>query len=314
MPAGPSPAERLAAESLPRAITECMESLMQEVNKELSDDDSDSSCAFLASCHSDSETDLGPEPGDSSPEETTSEGRIAQSGKRQRLLGAKDCSRSEQSCARQAAQAAAAEVNMIILDWDDTICPSTWLNQSGLTIAADSPLPNDEQKAQLRRIGQCAIKFLRRAKHLGHVIIVTNAEKGWVELSCCKFLPEVFPHLEGVKVLSARSTFEPSTVVSAMSPILWKRQAFDLEIDAFLKTRAMYSEPGRQKSMISIGDSMQERTALLEATADRECFTKSLKLLERPTPEQLARQHEVLRSCLRQFVDYEGSLDLCLGT
>lgn len=37
------------------------------------------------------------------------------------------------------------------------------------------------------------------AKQLGTVVLITNAERGWIELSCQKFLPTLFPALESVK-------------------------------------------------------------------------------------------------------------------
>jgi hypothetical protein len=33
------------------------------------------------------------------------------------------------------------------------------------------------------------------------VVLVTNAERGWIELSCQKFMPTLFPSLENVKAL-----------------------------------------------------------------------------------------------------------------
>merc|ERR1712216_599792 len=92
-----------------------------------------------------------------------------------------------------ACQAIASEVRLIFLDWDDTLLPSTWLQQQGLQITSGSELPNKEQKSELKKVARGAIKILRRARRFGHAMIVTNAEKGWVELTCSKFMPEVVP-------------------------------------------------------------------------------------------------------------------------
>jgi hypothetical protein len=63
------------------------------------------------------------------------------------------------------------------------------------------------------------IALVDRAVKSGPVVIITNAETGWVELSCKKFMPRVLPFLAGVKVLSARSTFES---LYPDSPADWK--------------------------------------------------------------------------------------------
>jgi hypothetical protein len=229
--------------------------------------------------------------------------------KRRRLARAKDHGCSGYSILRAAAhRAATTEATLIILDWDDTLLPSTWLQQNQLQIVAESPAPNEEQKAMLRKVARSAIKILLSAKQLGQVTIVTNAEKGWVELSCSKFLPEIFPLLEGIKIFSARSTFEHS---QPQNPIHWKRLAFRKEINTFLQASSPSSEVCR-KNLISVGDSMSERTALLEATEGRDCWRKSLKFIERPSPEHLMRQQKLLNACLEPLVDFEGSLDLCL--
>lgn len=279
----------------------------------------ESECSSLASCDSDSEADFSPEQGeagidgDVASEEEEEEEASPPGGdrKRRRLVGAKDYSCSDQSILPAATRRAAmSEVTLIILDWDDTLLPSTWLQQQGLQIAAGSAMPNEEQKALLQRLARRVIRILRSTKQLGQVTIVTNAEKGWVELSCSKFLPEVLPLLEGIKIMSARSTFEHAHPQS--TPMHWKRLAFRSEIAAFFHASAVGCVEDNWKNMISVGDSMQERTALLEATQGRDCWSKSLKFVERPSPEQLMRQQRLLGACLRYLVDFEGSLDLCL--
>ena len=42
----------------------------------------------------------------------------------------------------------------------------------------------------------------------GDFVIVTNAERGWVELSCRKYFPWLLPTIDGLKILSARSSYE----------------------------------------------------------------------------------------------------------
>jgi hypothetical protein len=261
-------------------------------------------CSSLGGWDSDSDPEIGPESSGASFEDEESDLSGGDS-KRRRLAETIDCFPLVPAAVHRAA---AAEATLIILDWDDTLLPSTWIQEQGLQIAAGSAPPNEQQEAELKKVARCVIRTLRRAKHLGQVTVVTNAEKGWVELTCSKFLPEVVPLLEGIQVLSARSAFEPTH----SQPVQWKRLAFHREISAFWKRPSGYTDAGCQKNMISVGDSMHERVALLEATKDRDCWTKSLKLMERPSPEQLVKQHDLLSACIRPFVDFKGSLDLCL--
>ena len=102
-------------------------------------------------------------------------------------------------------------------------------------------------------------ELLTNAKELGETIIITNAETGWVELSCGKWFPELLVFIKQFKIYSARSLFEPQGVTS---PCGWKANAFRAAIDTF------YSRYLHQswKNVISIGDSPHEREALLRVT------------------------------------------------
>jgi hypothetical protein len=193
---------------------------------------------------------------------------------------------------------------LLILDWDDTLLPSTFIQQQGLKLTEDS-VPNSVQWEQLKELSFKAARTLRLAKREGRVVLVTNAEKGWVELSCMKFSPWLYPFLEGLKIVSARAEYEH---LGIPSPSEWKYRAFSSEISNW--NTWVPSNP--VTNVISIGDAGHERQALLRAAAGvPQCEAKSVKLCERPGVPQLLKQHELLGVCLRQIVRHDGSLDLC---
>jgi hypothetical protein len=145
---------------------------------------------------------------------------------------------------------------------------------------------------------------LNTAKCLAEVIIVTNGEDGWIDLSCASFLPEVVPHIATLKTVSARSAFEE---LQPQSPLWWKHLAFNVEISCFL---AKPCEGTDRRSIVSIGDSNNERVALFGVTEHQECWAKSVKLLEQPSMEELVEQHKMLYDQLAALMAYEGCLDL----
>ena len=95
----------------------------------------------------------------------------------------------------------------IVLDYDDTLLASSWLAQNGLRLDGTDPVPAEAAR-QLDSLAESAAALLRLAMGYGQVIIITNAETGWVELSAKKFMPSLLPLLMKVRILSARSTFE----------------------------------------------------------------------------------------------------------
>jgi len=201
---------------------------------------------------------------------------------------------------------------VMIFDWDDTVLPSSWVQEQGLRLDDESYL-SEWQEAELTEMATIASETLRVAKRLGTVVLVTNAERGWIELSCQKFMPSLAASLEGVNLLSARTTYERPDVAS---PFEWKLRAFESELDRIfgdVMGSEASSETYGRKNIISLGDSAHEREALIHATSQiPNCRTKSLKFVERPDIEQLRKQHALIVGCFRRIVHHDGNLDLCI--
>jgi hypothetical protein len=216
-----------------------------------------------------------------------------------------DSESSDDECDNGAPGSFNIEGTILIFDWDDTVLPSTWVQEQGLRLDNES-VATEEQQEQLDEMAQHAMETLRVAKRHGKVLLVTNAERGWIELSCRKFMPTLLPSLDDVKICSARTTYETQGVTS---PFEWKYYAFESEIGDFYKKLP----EDQRKNIISFGDSAHEREALIRVTEHLpNCCTKSLKFVERPEVEQLRKEHELISGCFRDIVNHDGNLDLCI--
>lgn len=240
------------------------------------------------------------------------------------------------------------EQTIIIFDWDDTLCPSSWIRANKRVLSFFRPAPNIEKfQRPLRELQTNCEALLRFAMKLGSVIIVTNAMEPWVETSCRNFLPGLLPLISDLPVIYARSIYEmqacePSSHCSGnrmplpglytangqnrlsnynmrlaaqrydeMAPQRWKEVAFSQEINGF------YSRYQHQswKNVISIGDSIFERDALRKVVLQRpvqkkKCRTKTLKLFDDPEIEELIAQVRVVHEVLSMMVQYDGELDI----
>lgn len=200
------------------------------------------------------------------------------------------------------------EETLFVFDWDDTLLPSTWLQRQGLRLDDGSSV-SDWHKGQLLQVANTAIELLCNAKRSGTVVLVTNAERGWIELSCLKFLPSLLPILENVKAVSARTSFETRSVTS---PLEWKVRAFAREINGIWGQESPHRLESR-KNIFSVGDSVHEREAMFRATAKvQECRSKSLKFVERPDITQICKQHTLVNGCFDRVLHHDGNLDLCI--
>eukprot|EP00930_Biecheleria_cincta_P086211 TRINITY_DN75539_c0_g1_i1.p1 TRINITY_DN75539_c0_g1~~TRINITY_DN75539_c0_g1_i1.p1 ORF type:complete len:274 (+),score=50.33 TRINITY_DN75539_c0_g1_i1:104-925(+) len=196
---------------------------------------------------------------------------------------------------------------VILIDWDDTILPTTWLHLQGL-LGADGSINalkmSSQQRTLLHELESKVTQVLWSAMSHGRVVVVTNAVEGWVQASSSAFMPDLCRVLDQLDVISARSMYECD---GDASPFSWKQLAFADVLDAAFDERLQSA----QQHVISIGDSMCEHAAL---TAMREKsnshYAKSLKLMERPSIEVLIEEHSVMSDTLEFLAYHEGHLDL----
>jgi len=193
---------------------------------------------------------------------------------------------------------------LIFFDWDDTLFPTTALGAVGLL---DSLVdPSEDMSEQLQRLDTAVSATLSRAKARGRVIVVTNASHGWVEMSSRKYMPATEAALQVIEIVSARTAYEQHGL---FQPTLWKCRAF---ADRIAPDAALLDL--QRRSIISIGDSLHEREALLWATQDmQDCWGKALKFVDRPSLESLLEQHELIVGCIDDVVDHDGPMDCEVG-
>lgn len=210
---------------------------------------------------------------------------------------------------------------VIIFDWDDTLMASSWLARQGMGLEEPAVVPA-HVTSPMNELGAAVKSLLEDAMSQGQVVIITNAETGWVEMSAAKFMPAVLPLFPKLRVVSARSTYERAF---PDSPIDWKVAAFTQELHSVFgihhrATTTVRAAPKVtqisqiSRNIISFGDSVHERTAV-HAAAGRlgpGTLTKSVKFVERPTAEQLRRQVELVSTCLTDICGHTTALDLML--
>lgn len=80
----------------------------------------------------------------------------------------------------------------------------------------------------LQDIGRAAEQCLLAASQHGQVIIITNSDDGWVHYSCKRYIPNLLPYLEKVRIVSARTEYED---FYPDAPLCWKAAAFAHEVN-----------------------------------------------------------------------------------
>lgn len=193
---------------------------------------------------------------------------------------------------------------IILLDWDDTLLPSTMLTSLGYRVDETTALPAD-LAADLAGLEEDVIRLLDTCQQHGTVLLVTNAETGWVELSSARFMPSVIDAIKArdIKIVSARSCYDGPF---PNSPVDWKQTAF-------LSQVGMLCDKTDAVNLVSIGDSLNERTAAHHVGGQYESGSiKTVKFVERPDIDQIRRQLSLVASNLGDIAMHDGSFDVNL--
>jgi hypothetical protein len=194
------------------------------------------------------------------------------------------------------------EETLFLVDWDDTLLPTTYLANQNLREDSEVPIHFAEELASYSEV---VAETIREMRERGRVVIVTNAETGWIDMTCVKFLPGLQSVLNEVEAVSARSMFEP---LGFQSPSQWKEEMFAEKIAQHYGA----SQNRARWNVVSMGDASHEREAIHKVSRATGCLAKSLKFMERPDVVHLRQEHELIQSYLHQIVQHADPLDLCV--
>ena len=189
------------------------------------------------------------------------------------------------------------QVTKIVFDWDDTFMPTSWLEKIKHS-------PDQEGLQELADLSKVAISVITQAKLYGLVIIVTNADEGWVHQSCSQHMPLLQPHLAGIPIISAQEKYS----LLYPDPRQWKIAAFRDELLPDLL-------PYTSLNVVSIGDGLPEFTAinylknLIKPYLNINLITKGIKLLEKPEPNMLRQQLEIVYTDMKAIVELPESIN-----
>jgi len=176
---------------------------------------------------------------------------------------------------------------LIILDWDDTLFPSSWLLKNKINITTES--------LQLfHKLDNILAKLLVRFSHYGRIIIVTNAHLSWVDISS-NLLPKTKKILTNITIISAKQTY----MNKSPNPMSWKKYAF---ADILSKLRKI-------KNVISIGDAEYEYQALI-SLYNKKRILKTVKFMQNPDYATLLDQLNVLYNAAKDICTASEYLDI----
>jgi len=195
---------------------------------------------------------------------------------------------------------------LIILDWDDTLFPTSWLTTNEINIKTIKD--NSNIMSYFNTIDNELSILLKILARCGKVIIVTNAMLNWISLSSgilpmtSKLLTLNKEKSNKIEVISAREQYQ----VKSSNPMSWKTYAFD---------ELLYSAYANKKinNVVSIGDAEYEYNALINLYKNKNKdykLLKSVKFIKYPTRDVLLDQIKVLHQAAVKVCTEKKHLDL----
>lgn len=166
------------------------------------------------------------------------------------------------------------------LDWDDTILCTTYLRKSGIRL--NDVLIDHIFEFYNRILLECetiAYNLIVKMMQNSFICIVTASEAGWVQMSCKKFYPKLYPLLDQMFIISAKSAFISSSTTEIIydfeEQYRWKKLAME-EILYKMDTSSL-------NMVISIGDGECEKMACKDVVDEKlppHVVCKTIKLKE----------------------------------
>lgn len=192
------------------------------------------------------------------------------------------------------------ETTLIILDWDDTLFPTTWIHKNNVNIFNNKKLLYDKF---FKHLDTLLHKLFQKMTKYGTVIIITNALLNWIDISLTLLpnLSQLFKNKE-IQLVSARGEYSHIT----KDPELWKKLAFKNELKKI-------SEKKHINNVISMGDAEYEYFALINLYEQNKKdfkLLKSVKFIRYPSIIQIYSQVDSAIKFIFEVCKEPGQLDL----
>lgn len=217
--------------------------------------------------------------------------------------------------------------NIFIIDWDDTLYPTTWVNKNSIDIGNPSVL--EEYKIYFLELDKTISSLLKSLNDVGDVWIVTNANINWIK-SCLMGLEMTKTTIitNKIRIVSARDSYSSNSG----SPTEWKILTFQDIIEDIINKIINKIKPYSYINIISIGDAMYEYMALInldnfiksyvlnkqpnQSNQSNNCnkqfkyFLKNIKFMEKPNFDYIIDQMNVLEKNKNSIVNKLEFIDL----
>jgi len=197
--------------------------------------------------------------------------------------------------------------NIIIIDWDDTLYPTTWINKNKINFT--DKIIKENYMLFLKDLDNSISNLLINLNRRSDIYIITNASISWIN-TCLISLPKTENTINNgnIRKISARDIYQS------------KYQAKDWKILTFsnlIKDISNKVDNNDILNIISLGDADYEYNALLNIdnlNIDNRFLLKSIKFITKPEYNYILDQIEFINENYNNIIDKFGFIDLIIDT
>ena len=210
--------------------------------------------------------------------------------------------------------------NLFIIDWDDTLFPTTWINKNNIDF--NKPNSFSQYKLYFLELDKTISLLLDSLNKVGDIFIVTNASINWIK-SCLLMLNLTKNTIinNKIRIVSARDSYSQNN----SSPTEWKILTFQDIIEDIINKINKNIKPNTIINIISIGDAMYEYIALINLDnfiksyiankndINKNKFNyllKNIKFIEKPDFDFIIDQMQVLHKNANDIINKLEFIDL----
>jgi len=208
--------------------------------------------------------------------------------------------------------------NIFIIDWDDTLFPSSWVNKNDIDL--NNPSSFMEYKLYFLELDKTISLLINSLNEIGDIFIVTNANIRWIK-SCLIILNNTRKIIieKNIRIISARDSYSEIN----NSPTEWKILTFQDIIEDIMNKINKNLKANTIINIISIGDAMYEYIALLNLDNFIKSYIlknnfknnfnyllKNIKFIEKPEFDYIIEQIQVVHKKKHDIVNKLEFIDL----
>ena len=180
-------------------------------------------------------------------------------------------------------------MNIFIIDWDDTLFPTSWVKKYKI---------KDYEKYNLYflELDKTVKTLLEKIYKMGNIYIVSNATITWIKKGLNNLqLTKEFIEKNDIEIISARDIYSNKNII----PNEWKKNIFKNIIDMCINENNEYDKNNTYLNIMSLGDADFEYIALvklhnyLNNIKYDNYFLKNIRFIENPTFNSLIEQIEI---------------------